>query len=137
MMKKKKESKSVKNEDKIDSFEQKFQEREELIRKEQSGKTVGNHYLRLLVFLIILILIVDIVSLIIYYKPKMDFIKNWVNGFKSLGQPDLNKCRDGTPMNTCSKNKSYYCYEGNLVQKAYTCGCPSGYKVEFQSCVRI
>jgi hypothetical protein len=137
MVKKKKEGKSVKNKVKIDSFEQKFQEREELIKKEQSGKSAGKNYLGLLVFLIILILVVDSVSLIVYYKPKMDFIKNTINNLNGLRQIGLNKCSDGTIVNTCSKNKSYYCYEGNLVQKAYTCGCPSGYKVDFQSCVNI
>ena len=134
MVKKKKETeKSVK----IDSFEQKFLEREELIKKQESGQREGNNYLGLLVFLIILILVVDSVSLIVYYKPKMTFIKNGINSITKLRNIGLDRCSDGTTLDTCSTNKPLYCYEGNLVQKAYTCGCPEGYKLSFQDCIKI
>jgi len=38
-----------------------------------------------------------------------------------------NKCVDGTPLNTCSQAKPYYCDKyGYLIQKPNVCGCPSG-----------
>lgn len=95
--------------------------------------------IRALVILIIILLIIDIGSLYFYYKPDLSgFFKSSTgniidnNDFEKTG-----KCSDGTVSNTCSKNKPYFCYEGDLIKKAATCGCPSGYKVSFQDCMKV
>ncbi|MBI5159349.1 hypothetical protein HY992_04475 [Candidatus Micrarchaeota archaeon] len=44
-------------------------------------------------------------------------------------------CNDGTVSGTCSSNKPFYCMGGKLVQKASTCGCPSGKVAVNDGCV--
>jgi len=99
-------------------------------------------YAGILVFLIILILVLDLVSFYFYYKPNLNL--NFINSIKSKinsASPNISsntdKCKDGTAYDQCSKEKPYYCYNGELLKKAYTCGCPSGYKVDFQDCKKI
>jgi hypothetical protein len=45
------------------------------------------------------------------------------------------KCADGTLYGQCSTNKPQYCDNGNLVNKASLCGCPSGYKISENQCI--
>lgn len=110
---------------------------------EPEKKVPKKSYLRILIFLIALILIVDSVS--IYFYVKTDGFSDF-SGFsfnKASGDSDKNsgnkvlKCEDGTDYGECSKNKPFYCYGGELLNKAYTCGCPEGYKRDFQSCKEI
>lgn len=75
---------------------------------------------------ILLILVVALVIGGIFY------FKHWQA--ESARIANLPKCSDGTLYNECSTNKPYYCYEGDLVRKAATCGCPEGYPVNFQDC---
>lgn len=45
-------------------------------------------------------------------------------------------CSDGTPWNQCSPtDKPKYCLAGALVNRAGTCGCPSGYEPSGDNCV--
>jgi len=51
----------------------------------------------------------------------------------SVCSVDNSTCYDGTPLNTCSVTKPYYCesftgifYAGRLIQDSQTCGCPEG-----------
>lgn len=51
----------------------------------------------------------------------------------SVCSVDNNACYDGTPLNTCSVTKPYYCqpatdgsWAGNLIQDSQTCGCSEG-----------
>lgn len=44
-------------------------------------------------------------------------------------------CNDGTASGTCAQNKPFYCMGGKLVQKATTCGCPSGKVAVGDGCV--
>ncbi|MEK6859511.1 MAG: hypothetical protein AABX54_01725 [Nanoarchaeota archaeon] len=115
-------------------------ENEKTIAKEDIIKPIKkkkNPYVQTLVFLVIIILLVDLFSVYFYYKPNLNL--NFINPIKSRfteSSISLQKCEDGTPYNQCAKEKPYYCYEGNLLKKAFTCGCPSGYKVDFQDCVK-
>ena len=88
----------------------------------------------ILVVLVILLLVVDILSLAVYYKPNFNFLSNPVNGNVVSQTSGSSTCSDGTLNGICSKNKPYYCDNGNLVKSAYHCGCPSGYVVSFQDC---
>ena len=45
------------------------------------------------------------------------------------------KCIDGTLYGRCSANKPKYCDNGNLVDKASLCGCPSDYTVYDNRCL--
>jgi len=47
------------------------------------------------------------------------------------------KCSDGTLYNECSVNQPLYCENGNLIDKAANCGCPSGYKVNNEECISL
>jgi hypothetical protein len=103
-------------------------------------KSENRGKMRLLVILIIIILVVDIISVIAYYKP--DFSGIFKPGTKSNSTTNntptggnLKKCSDGTLNDRCSIDKPKYCYNGNLVDKASICGCPSGRTKDFQSCV--
>jgi len=120
--------------------ERREERREKLVpKKEKSG------YFKILIILIIILVVLDAISLIAYYKPNLSgFIKfnnsnssnssnSSISSNKSLA---TTKCSDGTLEETCSKTKPMYCYNGNLVKKAYDCGCPSGYSREFQDCVK-
>jgi cytoskeletal protein RodZ len=103
-----------------------------LSKKENRG------YVKLLVILIVVLIIVDILSLVAYYKP--DFSKiiksNTANTTTNNKQASSTKCSDGTAESTCSKNKPFYCYNKALVKSASNCGCPTGYKQDFQDCVK-
>lgn len=44
-------------------------------------------------------------------------------------------CSDGTHYGQCSSNKPKYCLNGNLVDKASTCGCPNLYIQSGESCI--
>lgn len=111
---------------------------EEKLKEEHDDK---KKYIRILVILVIIILIVDIISLIAYYKP--DFLK-WTKNNNSDKTNDNNsgsstngkKCLDGTLSGSCSKEKPFFCYNGELLKNANVCGCPSGYRLDFQSCVK-
>lgn len=52
------------------------------------------------------------------------------------GNCNILKCSDGTPYGECSSNKPMYCDNGKLVEKASLCGCPSGYDVYGDLCIR-
>jgi hypothetical protein len=44
-------------------------------------------------------------------------------------------CSDGTLYGECSSTQPRYCLNGSLVNRAGTCGCPSGYDIEGDNCV--
>ena len=90
-----------------------------------------NKPIKLLIFLIVAIIIIDAISLFVYFKPQLHYPNSTSQGEK------VNGCTDGTPYNECSKNKPYFCYNGELLEKAFTCGCPEGYVPDFQSCKKI
>ena len=130
----------LKKELKKDVFKEKVEEKpiEKPIEKEVHKKK--RSYGKILVFLIIIILIVDLLSLYFYYKPNVNL--NFISSLKSRissTYKDItkSKCKDGTLSDTCSNDKPYYCYNGELLKKAATCGCPSGYNVNFQDCKKI
>src|SRR3990167_6998241 len=52
---------------------------------------------------------------------KCDFITDKC----SVSSPQ--QCSDGTPYNTCSGSKPWYCNEGILTKNCNICGCDSGY----------
>lgn len=100
-----------------------------------------NKYVRLLVILIIILLVVDVISVIAYYKPDFSNMIKFNTPGSSANKSDKSvnsnaKCSDGTTNDSCSKNKPFYCYNGQLLKKAASCGCPNGYKQDFQSCVK-
>ncbi len=92
--------------------------------------------IRLLIALVLIVLILDFAILFFYYNP--DFFKT-TSGLiiKNISNPSNSDCEDGTIENTCSKTKPYFCSNGKLVEAGYTCGCPSGYIRQFQSCKLI
>jgi hypothetical protein len=104
---------------------------------EQKSSTGRKNPVKALVILIILILLVDVVFLFAYVKP--DLKTKLSNFFKPrvVDTPNSSKCSDGTPYNSCSKDRPYYCYNGELLKSAYNCGCPAGYKIAFQDCKKI
>jgi hypothetical protein len=105
------------------------------------AKKEGRGYVRILVLLIIILLVLDVFSLIAYYKPDFSgLIKFNNNGTtptnKNNDKPRVvTKCSDGTLEGKCSSDKPYYCYQGELLKNAHICGCPEGYTLNFQSCV--
>jgi hypothetical protein len=102
-------------------------------KKEKSG------YAKFLVILIIILVVIDVISLIAYFQPDFSKVVKFSNSNSSLPANKSTiktKCSDGTALNSCSKNKPSYCYQGDLVSKANLCGCPSGYTLDFQSCVK-
>jgi hypothetical protein len=115
---------------------------EELIETKYVNK-LDKNTLAVLIVLVALLLIMDFSVAIFYFGSGIDI--NWNFGNKtSNGNTDnngnndgnsLSECSDGTRFNTCSKNKPFYCYQGQLIKKASLCGCPSGYKKDFQDCV--
>ncbi len=124
--------------DKVEKIEKKTEVKETALKKRKRT------YIYTLVILIIIILILDLLCVYAYYKPNINL--NFLKSIKSkantsyadiTGSVGSNKCKDGTPYDQCSKDKPYYCYEGNLLKKAATCGCPSGYRVDFQDCKKI
>jgi hypothetical protein len=54
---------------------------------------------------------------------------------KKEEKPIVQKCVDGTPYGECSINKPKYCDNGNLIDKASLCGCPTGYKISDNQCI--
>ncbi|MBS3075269.1 hypothetical protein J4429_02300 [Candidatus Pacearchaeota archaeon] len=107
---------------------------------ETSEKKPMKKEIKVLVILVIILLIVDVLSLYLYYKPDLSEFTNFFK-FKSgkvvEDSNNSNECKDGTMQDSCSKDKPYYCVDGNLLKKAATCGCPSGYKLDFQDCKKI
>jgi len=43
-------------------------------------------------------------------------------------------CNDGTPADTCSANRPFYCSNGTLVERATFCGCSQGYAMRGEGC---
>lgn len=109
-------------------------------KKESAPKKEKNKYAWVLVLLIIALIIVDVLSLIVYYKPDFSGLFKFNNsgpGSSSDSNGVSNsKCSDGTAAGSCSKTKPMYCYNGALVANAGICGCPSGYEKDFQTCVK-
>src|SRR3989344_3664011 len=98
------------------------QQQEQVIQKKKSFTP--------LFILIILLIIVDGIALFVYIQPDFTF-------FNSTNTNTSNVCVDQTPFDQCSKNQPKYCYNGELVDKAFTCGCPQVYTIEFQSCKKL
>lgn len=95
-------------------------------KKKQVEKNKPNNKITILVILIVAIIVIDIYSY--FYFQKFNF--------RGLEITDI-KCEDGTINGTCSKEKPFYCYNKELLKKAFTCGCPKGYKIYFQDCKKI
>ncbi len=92
--------------------------------------------LKVLVYLIIIIVVLDALVLLYFLKPNFDFFEKSNNITEKVTTNGL-ACKDGTPNEKCSIEKPYYCYKGELLKKAFTCGCPIGYKADFQDCKKI
>jgi len=43
-------------------------------------------------------------------------------------------CGDGTPFDSCSKNKPYFCEKGVLIEKASLCQCPKDFEAQENIC---
>jgi len=61
-------------------------------------------------------------------------------GYVALGENCVrsspsNTCSDGTIYNECSSNKPFFCNNGQLVEKASQCGCPTGKEVQVDNCI--
>jgi hypothetical protein len=56
-----------------------------------------------------------------------------VTGFTNYSA--TGSCSDGTLYGQCSTQQPRYCLNGTLVNRAGTCGCPSGYEVSGNDCV--
>ena len=93
-------------------------------------RPTNNNLVKSLLILVILLIILDAVSLYFYYKPDL-FSSS--NNYSSDGP----NCKDGTPYDECAKEKPYFCYQGELLKSAFSCGCPEGYEVNFQDCVKV
>lgn len=50
-----------------------------------------------------------------------------------IQQPQV--CSDNTPFNQCSSNRPLFCLGGCLINRALTCGCPSGQTPSGDTCV--
>ncbi len=120
----------IDSEDKESSLEDKKPREEHVFGGEKKK------YVRTLVILVIILLLMDVIALVAYYKP--DIFKS--GSSVTISNPNNSalkgKCSDGTREGECSSDKPYFCYEGNLVKKAAGCGCPAGYKVDFQDCMQ-
>ncbi len=118
----------------------KLRERLEKLEKEMeeedaSKKKENKKYLRVLVLLIVIIILVDAVSLIAYYKPDLSGLIKF--NIPNNDSANSGECSDGTLEGSCSKNKPFFCYEGELLKNAKICGCPESYELDFQDCVRV
>ncbi len=91
-------------------------------------------YVGWLIFLIIILIALDLISLYIFYKPDLTGFADFFKFKQAKVIDDIQKCEDGTAYNSCSNNKPYYCYEGDLMKNANLCGCPEGYVIDFQTC---
>lgn len=106
-------------------------------KSEVSSEKIKKQKVKILIALIIIVIIIDVASLIYYFKPFSNLSNFNSSETDSLENYNLSRCEDGTPEESCSKEKPYFCYKGQLLKKAYTCGCPLGYKVNFQDCKKI
>jgi len=122
----------------------KNREVEEKISQSISSKQEPN-YVRTLIILVIIILIVDGVSFFLYSKPDLSGLIKFNYGNKTVSSVKNStrisssipeSCSDGTLNRECSKTKPYFCYDGNLIKSGYGCGCPEGYVLDFQDCVK-
>jgi len=115
-------------------------------RKEAHEKSIrrkqNSRYFKILIVLVILLILLDIISVVAYYKPNISSLIKFNssnNHNNTVGNSNnasgSGKCNDGTPEGTCSKTKPMFCYSGNLVKKASSCGCPAGFVKDFQDCV--
>ncbi len=108
---------------------------------ENKPVNISKKPIKLLVILVIILIIVDFLSLIFYIKPDFSSWKfNFVGSTQEKNASEYlqeGKCEDGTPFNACSDTLPLFCYNGELLDKAFSCGCPSGYVVEFQGCRRV
>lgn len=147
---------SDKRRDEIERLKNRIKELEKEIGegnpKKDVSKKKSKKYVKVLVTLVVILLVVDIVSIFGYYKPDLNikFVTISNASSKSTGvsgqkgtqisttkkSTTPGKCEDGTVEGSCSKDKPYYCYNGELLKKAATCGCPTGYKLAFQDCVK-
>ena len=102
-------------------------------------------YAKKLLFLIGTLVIINFISLFVYaiQKNMIDLNFNYDFKFKlptpkseteTPGFVEGKTCEDGTALNECSEKKPLFCYNGQLLEKAHTCGCPEGLKINFQSC---
>jgi len=108
------------------------EDKEDLIDKGEDRIGDGRKYVKTLIVLVLIVLVLDGVSLFFYYNPS--FFKT--NGFVVNDGSNLSgECSDGTPFESCSKEKPYYCSGGQLVKAGFTCGCPEGYRLDFQNCI--
>lgn len=46
-------------------------------------------------------------------------------------------CSDNTPFNQCSSSRPLFCLGGSLVNRALTCGCPSGQTPSGDNCIQL
>ncbi|MEK6871656.1 MAG: hypothetical protein AABX16_02025 [Nanoarchaeota archaeon] len=104
---------------------------ESLPSQQQSRSIHKKKSLTSLIILIMLLIIVDALSIAFYFQ------KDIYNSLTPPTNSSTNVCVDGTPYDECSINKPKFCYNGELVNKAFTCGCPEGYTIEFQSCKKL
>ncbi|MBS3080085.1 hypothetical protein J4221_01320 [Candidatus Pacearchaeota archaeon] len=108
---------------------------EEIYKEEKETKHKKPYFT--LVFLILMLVIFDIISFsyLGLFNLSLFNLGNGVNNSDNIQEDfDDKKCSDGTLYNNCSEDKPYYCYNGELIKKAFTCGCPEGYEVDFQDC---
>ena len=54
---------------------------------------------------------------------------------KPIEEPIIQKCVDGTLYGQCSINKPKYCKAGQLINKAFKCGCPLGSEISGNYCI--
>ena len=101
-------------------------------KKKQVEKNKPNNKITILLILILAIIIIDLISYLYFFKT---FNLKAFN-FKDSKITDV-KCKDGTINGECSIEKPFYCYNKELIKKAFTCGCPQGYEVDFQDCRKI
>jgi hypothetical protein len=94
-----------------------------------------NSSLMTLLVLLIIFFCINLI-VIVYFLFSMGSVDSKSNINKPLIDTNL-KCKDGTLYGECSKDKPYYCFDGELLKKAATCSCPKGYKVDFQDCVKV
>ena len=103
--------------------------------------SLKRNYVKLLIWLIVIVLVMDVFVFIFYFDHS--FFSIFGSAFSSSGffvknftGNSNNHCSDGTLYGKCSTNKPYLCYEGELVESAYSCGCPNGYVRDFQRCIK-
>lgn len=115
------------------------EEKREIIHSNMLDKNT----LAVLIVLVALLLIIDFSVAIFYFGNGIDF--NWnfggnnndsSNGDNNENSNTLTKCNSETLYTGCLDKKPQYCYQGELVNRASICGCPEGYKRDFNDCVR-